>query len=160
LIIENIYPITATSGGGFIVSFLIGYFIKKVVKILMFVLGGILTLLMYLQFQDIVNVNIKVDKFQSTVDAIINTILTNATAMLSNDNNPYIENNLAIPISGSVTAGFVLGLPAYFSLVHALIWMDPLKVRKSVHFSYQIGQCIIKAVSGAPETLQPSIISF
>lgn len=108
--IENIYPLAVTSGVSFIASFLIGYFIKKVVKILMFVLGGILALLMYLQFQDIVNINIKLDKFQSTADAIINTILTNATAMLPNDNNPYIENNLAIPISGSVTAGFVLGI--------------------------------------------------
>jgi uncharacterized membrane protein (Fun14 family) len=76
----------------------------------MFVVGGILTLLMYLQFQDMVNVNIKLDKFQSATDAIINTILTNTTAMLSNDNNPYIANNLAIPIGGSVTAGFVLGI--------------------------------------------------
>ena len=40
MIIENIYPIAATSGGGFIASYLVGYFIKKVIKILMFVLGG------------------------------------------------------------------------------------------------------------------------
>jgi uncharacterized membrane protein (Fun14 family) len=31
-------------GGGFFVSFLIGYFIKKIIKILMFVFGGVLAL--------------------------------------------------------------------------------------------------------------------
>jgi uncharacterized membrane protein (Fun14 family) len=108
--IESIYHIAVSSGGSFFVSFLIGYFIKKVIRILMFVLGGILALLMYLQFQDIVDVNIKLDKFQIAADTIINTILKNATAMLSNGNNPYIESNIAIPITGSVTAGFLLGI--------------------------------------------------
>ena len=69
--IENIYPIAGTSGGGFFASFLIGYFIKKVIKILMFVFGGILALLMYLQFQGIIDVKINLDKIQSSVEAII-----------------------------------------------------------------------------------------
>mgnify|MGYP003581154187 CR=1 FL=1 len=109
--IENIYPIIATSGGGFVASFLIGYFIKKVIKILMFVLGGILALLMYLQFQEIIYVTIKFDKIQSLAEDIINTIVANATAIFPNDNNPLIiDNNLGIPVSGSITAGFVLGI--------------------------------------------------
>jgi uncharacterized membrane protein (Fun14 family) len=109
--IENIYTIAATSGGGFFASFLIRYFIRGIIKILTSVLGGILTLLMYLEFQDIIDVNIKLDKFQSAAEAIINTILTNATVIFSNDDNPgSLQSNLAIPVSGSVTAGFVLGV--------------------------------------------------
>jgi uncharacterized membrane protein (Fun14 family) len=104
--IENIYSIAATSGGGFIVSFP-----KKVTKILIFVLGGILALLMYLQFQEIVDVNIKFDKVQSSAEAIINTVTANATAIFSNNNDLlFIESSLSIPASGSITAGFVLGI--------------------------------------------------
>jgi uncharacterized membrane protein (Fun14 family) len=109
--IENIYSIAATSGGGFIASFLIGYFIKKVIKILMFVLGGILALLIYLQFQEIIDVHIKLDKIQNSAEAIIDTVAANATAVFSNDNDPsFTESNLGIPVSGSITAGFVLGI--------------------------------------------------
>jgi uncharacterized membrane protein (Fun14 family) len=111
MIIENIYHIVATSGGAFIASFLVGYFIKKVIKILMLVLGGILALLMYLQFQEIVDVHIKFNKIQSSAEAIMNTVAVNSTAIFSNDYNPLIiDNNLSIPVSGSVTAGFVLGI--------------------------------------------------
>ena len=66
-------------GGGFFVSFLIGYFIKKIIKILMFVFGGILALLMYLQSQGIINVEVNVDKLQSSAEAILNTITANTT---------------------------------------------------------------------------------
>jgi uncharacterized membrane protein (Fun14 family) len=108
--IENISSIVATSSEGFFASFLIGYFIKKVIKILMFVFGGILALLMYLHFQDIIDVNIKLDKFQGAADAIINTILANSTAMFSNDNHALLaEGNVGISVVGSVSAGFVLG---------------------------------------------------
>src|SRR5687767_2709506 len=109
--IENIYSIAAISGGGFIASFLIGYFIKKVIKILMFVLVGILALLLYLQFQEIIDVHIKLDKIQNSAEAIIDTVAANATAIFSNENNPsFVESNLGIPASGSITAGFVLGI--------------------------------------------------
>lgn len=75
----------------------------------MFVLGGILALLMYLQSQDIIV--IKLDRFQSSAEALLNTIAANATAIFLNDNSPsFIESNLGIPVSGSVTAGFVLGI--------------------------------------------------
>jgi hypothetical protein len=77
----------------------------------MFVLGGILALLMYLQFQDIIDVNIKLDRLESAADAIINTILTNSTAMFSNDNHALlVESNLSISAVRSIAAGFVLGI--------------------------------------------------
>jgi uncharacterized membrane protein (Fun14 family) len=83
--IENIHSIAATSGGGFFASFLVGYFINKIIKVLMFVLGGILALLMYLQFHRIIDVNIKFDKIQSSAEALINTLAANAAAIFPND---------------------------------------------------------------------------
>src|SRR5215213_8361088 len=78
--IENAPSFIATLGGGFFASFLIGYFIKKIIKILMFVFGGILALLMYLQSQGIINVEVNVDKLQSSAEAIVSAIVANATA--------------------------------------------------------------------------------
>ena len=63
-------------------SFLIGYFVKKIVKILMFVLGGILALLIYMQSKGIINVEVNVDKIQSSTVDVINTILANTAAIL------------------------------------------------------------------------------
>ena len=77
----------------------------------MFALGGILALLVYLEFQGIIDINIKLDKFQSSAEAIINTVAANATAVFSNDSDSwFMESNLGIPVSGSITAGFMLGI--------------------------------------------------
>jgi len=45
------------------------------------------------------------------VETIVKTAAANATTIFSNDSNPsFIENSLGMPISGSVTAGFMLGI--------------------------------------------------
>ena len=64
---ESLYPMAGTLGGTFLGSFLIGYFIKKIIKILMFIFGGILALLMYLQSQGMISVEVNTDKIQSSV---------------------------------------------------------------------------------------------
>ena len=100
-------------GGGFFVSFLIGYFTKKIIKILMFVFGGLLALLMYLQSQGMISVEVNVDKLQSYVEAVVNTIVANTTNIFPTDNNnnpSIIGNNFGIPLTGSITTGFILGI--------------------------------------------------
>jgi uncharacterized membrane protein (Fun14 family) len=98
--IENFSSLAATIvGGGFFTGFLIGYFVKKIVKILMFVFGGIFVLLMYLQHQKIITVNM--DKLQNFADGILTTV----TGQII----PNIDlENAGIPLSSCVTAGFVL----------------------------------------------------
>jgi uncharacterized membrane protein (Fun14 family) len=51
------YPILSTIGGGFFAGILIGYALKKVVKIAAIVVGLFFAGLAYLQYQHIVNVN-------------------------------------------------------------------------------------------------------
>jgi uncharacterized membrane protein (Fun14 family) len=109
--LENILPVVTMSGGTFLASFLIGYFVKKIVKILMFVLGGILALLIYMQSKGIINVEVNVNKIQSSTVDVINTISANTAAIFPTDNSPSIlDSSLGIPVSGSVTAGFMLGI--------------------------------------------------
>jgi uncharacterized membrane protein (Fun14 family) len=108
---ENLYSIAGTLGGGFFGSFLIGYFIKKIIKILMFVFGGILALLMYLQSQGMIKVEVNTDKIQSSAEALVNTIAANTNNVFPSDNNSsIIGNNLGIPLTGSIASGFILGI--------------------------------------------------
>jgi uncharacterized membrane protein (Fun14 family) len=56
---ENLIPIGTSVGGGFFIGLVLGYFVKKIVKILMFVAGGIVSLMLYLQQQQIISVNME-----------------------------------------------------------------------------------------------------
>ncbi|HEX2306678.1 MAG TPA: FUN14 domain-containing protein [Nitrososphaeraceae archaeon] len=106
---ESLYPIAGTLGGTFLGSFLIGYFIKKIIKILIFVFGGILALLMYLQSQGMISVEVNVDKIQSSMEALVSTIMLNTNNVFPN-NSSIVDSNLGIPFTVSVASGFMLGV--------------------------------------------------
>ena len=55
--IESFAPTAATMGGGFFVGLLIGYAIKKVIKLLAVIVGLFLAGLAYLQYHQIANIN-------------------------------------------------------------------------------------------------------
>jgi uncharacterized membrane protein (Fun14 family) len=55
--VYNFGSITATIGGGFFTGALIGFALKKIVKILAILVGLFFAGLAYLQYQQIVNVN-------------------------------------------------------------------------------------------------------
>ena len=113
---ENLGSLTATIGGGFFAGILIGYALKKVVKILAIVVGLFFAGLVYLQYQQILSVNW--DKLQSTSQNVVST-LANATTQISNQlsdvtgsNNhttPLAISNVGIPLTGSMAMGFVIG---------------------------------------------------
>jgi uncharacterized membrane protein (Fun14 family) len=106
---ETLYSIAGTLGGTFFGSFLIGFFIKKIIKILMFVFGGILALLMYLQSQEMISVEVNTDKIQSSVQSLVITIAANTTNVFPSDDS-IVGSNLGIPITGSIASGFMLGI--------------------------------------------------
>jgi uncharacterized membrane protein (Fun14 family) len=39
---ENLIPSITSMGGGFFIGVMLGYFVKKIIKVFMFVIGGIL----------------------------------------------------------------------------------------------------------------------
>jgi uncharacterized membrane protein (Fun14 family) len=107
--VETFYSIAGTLGGSFFGAFLIGYFIKKIIKILMFILGGTLALLMYLQSQGIINVEVNTYKIQSSIEALLSTIVSNTTNVFPSDTS-IVGNNLGILLTGSIASGFILGI--------------------------------------------------
>ena len=77
----------------------------------MFVFGGILALLMYLQSQGMISVEVNMDKIQSSVQALVSTIAVNTSNVFPSDVNSSITgNNLGIPLTGSIASGFMLGI--------------------------------------------------
>ena len=101
---ENLIPIATSIGGGFFIGILLGYFIKKIMKIVMFVAGGIVGLLLYLQQQQIISVNIERLEGSST------TILTTLSSSFDKITQSEDISSLGIPLIASMTVGFTLAL--------------------------------------------------
>jgi uncharacterized membrane protein (Fun14 family) len=71
-IVESFGPTAATLGGGFFVGFLIGYALKKVIKMVAVIAGLFLAGLVYLQSQQIANINW--NKLQTVSEGTITTL--------------------------------------------------------------------------------------
>jgi uncharacterized membrane protein (Fun14 family) len=130
---SSVMPLVSTVGFGGIAGFLVGFAIKRIMKILAVIAGVFFAALMYLESQHIVNVNW--DKLQTISNSVLSTITTttattNATstsggglgsiqAILGNNSTsaatailPITSTmaNLGIPLTGSTAMGFTLGL--------------------------------------------------
>jgi uncharacterized membrane protein (Fun14 family) len=124
-------PLLSTIGFGGIAGFLVGFALKRIMKILAVIAGVFFAALMYLESQHIVNVNW--DKLQMISNSILSTIgtTTNATtttgggvgpiqAILGNNSTAAAASailsltstmaNLGIPLTGSTAMGFTIGL--------------------------------------------------
>jgi uncharacterized membrane protein (Fun14 family) len=127
---SNIMPFVSTIGFGGIVGFLLGFALKRIMKILAVIAGVFFAALLYLESQHIVNVNW--DKLQTISNRVLLTITTtsNATsttggggmgaiqAFLGNNSTaassilPITSTmaNLGIPLTGSTAMGFTIGI--------------------------------------------------
>jgi uncharacterized membrane protein (Fun14 family) len=125
-------PLLSTIGFGGIVGFLIGFTIKRIMKILAVIAGVFFAALLYLESQHIVNVNW--DKLQVISNSVLSTIATTTTAnststtgggvglsissILGNNTGaaaaivPITSTmaNLGILLTGSTAIGFTIGL--------------------------------------------------
>ena len=127
---SNIMPFVSTIGFGGIAGFLVGFALKRIMKILAVIAGVFFAALMYLESQHIVNINW--DKLQTISNSILSTITTtttNATTTTGGGVGPIqsiLGNNsttaaahilpitstmahLGIPLTGSTAIGLTLG---------------------------------------------------
>jgi uncharacterized membrane protein (Fun14 family) len=101
---DSLIPVTTSVGGGFFTGLLLGYFVKKVIKILMFVTGGIVALLLYLQQQQVISLNIERIEDSSTF------ILTTLSSSFDKVTQMGDMSSLGIPLAASIAAGFTVAL--------------------------------------------------
>jgi uncharacterized membrane protein (Fun14 family) len=92
-------------GIGGIAGFLIGYAIKKVIKIMMVIVGLFLAALLYLSHQGIITINW--DKLEASATGA--TTMANSSIPGLSDQVMAIAQNFGIPLTGSFAAAFVLG---------------------------------------------------
>jgi uncharacterized membrane protein (Fun14 family) len=110
--IENFAPVVTAIGGGFFVGLLIGFALKKVVKILAIVVGLFFAGLAYLQYQQIVNIDW--NKLRPVSQNAALTIL-NATKYIprltevSGHTTNLTMSDLGIPLTASMAMGFAIG---------------------------------------------------
>ena len=102
--------LVVTIGVGFFAGILIGYALKKVVKIVAIVFGLFFAGLAYLQYQQIVAINWnKVPQLSQNVV----TTLANATTQIPGFNSSHpadiAMSNFGIPLTGSMSVGFTIG---------------------------------------------------
>jgi uncharacterized membrane protein (Fun14 family) len=115
---DNIISYATTIGGGFVVGIVIGYALKKVIKIAAVILGLFLAGLAYLQYHQIANINW--NKLQQLSEGTITTV-SNAIIMqipgisLSSSADIHAAatslamTSFAIPLTGSISAAFTIG---------------------------------------------------
>jgi uncharacterized membrane protein (Fun14 family) len=101
---ESLVPTATSIGGGFFIGFLLGYFVKKIIKIIMFVAGGIVGLLLYLQQQQIISVNIE------RLEASSSLVFTTLSSSFDKTTQIGDMSSLGIPLAASIAAGFTVAL--------------------------------------------------
>jgi uncharacterized membrane protein (Fun14 family) len=100
---ESLIHTITSMGGGLFIGVMLGYFIKKIIKILMFVAGGIVGLLLYLQQQQIYSINI--DKLEETTTFIFASVVSSFDKMTQIGDATF----LGIPLTGGLSAGLAIG---------------------------------------------------
>ena len=115
-IIESLAPTAATLGGGFFLGILIGYALKKVIKLLAVIIGLFLAGLAYLQSQQIANINW--NKLQTVSEGTIITLsnaITQIPGISSSVDSSHAATasvamtNFGISPTGSMSARFTIG---------------------------------------------------
>jgi uncharacterized membrane protein (Fun14 family) len=104
---ENLIPSITSMGGCFFIGVMLGYFVKKIIKVFMFVIGGILGLLLYLQQQQIILINIQ--KLEASSSFIVTTFGSSFNNVTHIDDTTSLGIPLALGLSAGLVVGFVKG---------------------------------------------------
>jgi uncharacterized membrane protein (Fun14 family) len=102
--IENLGNVATSLVSGTVVGILIGYAVKKVLRIGLVILGTFFAALTYLQFQGVLSVNW--DKVEMISKNTLTTVLNSEIA--GNSANSLLA-NLGLPLTGSMAMGFAVG---------------------------------------------------
>jgi uncharacterized membrane protein (Fun14 family) len=117
--IKSLGPTAATIGGGFFLGVLIGYALKKVIKLVAVIVGLFLAGLAYLQYHQIANINW--NKLQAVSEEALKTLsnLTMQIPGISSSSGGDVHTavtasslamtSFGIPLTGSMSAGFTIG---------------------------------------------------
>jgi uncharacterized membrane protein (Fun14 family) len=118
----SITPLLGTVGFGGITGFLVGFALKKIMKILVIIAGVFFAAVMFLQSQGLLNINW--DKLQTVSEPMISILTNNVTSTTGgiglqtiqpiNSSLSFlpaaITANMGLPLTGSAAMGFAIGM--------------------------------------------------
>ncbi|MGA9149250.1 MAG: FUN14 domain-containing protein [Candidatus Nitrosopolaris sp.] len=106
----DLAPLAGTVGGGFLLGFITGYAIKKIVKLAAVIVGLFISALAYLEYQRILNVDWnKVQAVSQTgIDWVADALTHVSSTMGANHQGTF--SNIGVPLISSVSVGFAVGL--------------------------------------------------
>jgi uncharacterized membrane protein (Fun14 family) len=115
-IVENFGSTAATLGGGFFVGVLIGYALKKVIKLAAVIVGLLLAGLAYLQSLQIATINWnKLQTLSESAIATLSNVVMQIPGISSSVDSSHTATasvamtNFGIPLTGSMSAGVTVG---------------------------------------------------
>jgi uncharacterized membrane protein (Fun14 family) len=105
---DSLTSMSASIGGGFFGGLLIGYALKKVIKMLAIVVGLFLAGLAFLQYQHMATIH------WHKLEGAITKLAAAATTNTINDNNnaaalAAMMSSFGIPLTSSMSIGFTIG---------------------------------------------------
>ena len=111
--VADYVPFLGTIGGGFAAGVLAGYAIKQVIRIAAILVGLFIAALAYLEYQKLINVDWS--RVQSVSQNGITWVADTLTHISNNIGAPHTATSdlglsNIVPLTSSVSAGFVLGL--------------------------------------------------
>ncbi len=103
--VDNINSIATAIGGGFFGGLLLGFAIKKVVKLIAVVVGLFIAGLTYLQYQQITSFD------WNRIEVLTSAASGNVTGHISTNQElaTLAMSNFGIPLTSSMSAGFAVG---------------------------------------------------
>lgn len=119
----SVTPLLGTVGFGGIAGFLVGFALKKIMKILAIIAGVFFAAVMYLQSQGILNINWV--KLQTVSEPMISILTNNITSTTTGSIGlqtiqpihsslsflpAAITANMGLPLTGSAAMGFAIGM--------------------------------------------------
>jgi uncharacterized membrane protein (Fun14 family) len=107
---ENWTSIMTTLGASFLVGILIGYALKKVVKLLAIVTGLFFAGLSYLQYQQIIDIRwVKLQSVSQNAASALANATTQTPGFSSGHMAALAITNFGIPLTGIMAIGFAVG---------------------------------------------------
>jgi uncharacterized membrane protein (Fun14 family) len=102
---EAFTSISATIGGGFVGGLLLGYALKKVVKLIAVVVGLFIAGLAYLQYQQVAYFDW--DKIERALTTTFGNVSSHIVS--NQDISSFALTNFGIPLTSGMSAGFAVG---------------------------------------------------
>jgi uncharacterized membrane protein (Fun14 family) len=104
----DLAPFAGTVGGGFLLGFITGYAIKKVIKLAAVIVGLFIAALTYMEYQRILSVDLHKVQIvsQNGIDWVANALMHVSSTIDAS----HTGSNIGIPLVSSISAGLALGL--------------------------------------------------